>query len=190
MNSQNGKRNPVDANGLFNVCSRCLSIARSHAIIGNVANALALINHAVGLCQESSSKLAKGGDAKSQPLNVEVGTEAVASLTKLLNGELQRHRALVHINNLRNAEKEAAKGNAEQPLIMQLQNYPSRVNLRNIVEFPPKMELIPMKPIFLDVAWNYIDYPGKTSVASSAPAVGKVEEQEQSKKKGWFGFGR
>lgn len=61
------------------------------------------------------------------------------------------------------------------------------------------MGLIPMKPIFLDVAWDYIDYDSKTqggkAAAAKAPApVAAKEEQADKKqppaKKGWFGFGR
>ena len=55
-----------------------------------------------------------------------------------------------------------------------------------------------VKPIFLDIAWNYIDYPGREPAAkeNGAPAVGgqqkaAAEEKtdEKPKKRGWFGFG-
>ncbi|KAF5123710.1 Signal recognition particle subunit SRP68 [Metarhizium anisopliae] len=173
---------------------KCLSIARSHAITNNATNALALINHAHSLIQEASSNLSQGNDDVNQqqttPVSIDVTAEAVSYLSSLLNGELQRYRAIVHMHNLRDAESVAAKGDFDSPLISKLHTYPRRVNLRNIVEFPPKMELIPMKPIFLDVAWNYIDYPGKTPVPTAALRPSSVETKEQPKKKGWFGFGR
>lgn len=85
-----------------------------------------------------------------------------------------------------------------KPLIGQLANYPSsgQVNLENIVVYPPKLEAIPVKPIFLDVAWNYIDYPEKQQ--QQAPKVEQQQQQqrteevqeEKPKKRGWFGFGR
>lgn len=93
------------------------------------------------------------------------------------------------MHNLRDAERAAGKGDMETPLVSRLHSYPRRVNLRKIVEFPPKMDLIPAKPIFLDVAWNYIDYPGKTS-KPAAPGPAGSGQEEQPKKKGWFGFGR
>jgi signal recognition particle subunit SRP68 len=77
-----------------------------------------------------------------------------------------------------------------------LHEYPvGGVDLTNIVEFPPKLALIPVKPIFLDVAWNYIDYPGREREApkpAQAPAQeeGRQEEPQQATKRGWFGFGR
>jgi signal recognition particle subunit SRP68 len=58
------------------------------------------------------------------------------------------------------------------------------------------MEPIPVKPLFFDVAWNYIDYPGRISVKAAAAAskvsvqVEKLQEQTSQQKKGWFGFSR
>ena len=77
-----------------------------------------------------------------------------------------------------------------------LDEYPhGLVDLTNLVTYPPKVEPIPVKPLFLDVAFNYIDYPGRTRKAAGkavngAPegAAGKDEKKEA--KKGWFGFGR
>ncbi|GJN66885.1 signal recognition particle protein [Purpureocillium lilacinum] len=172
---------------------KCLSIARSHAIIGNVANALALINRAAELCQESASKVPKTSDStSSSPLNVEVTSESVSALANLLNGELQRHRAIVHIDNLRKTESDEAGKGPRIPLLERLQDYPSDgVDLSNLVEFPPKLALVPMKPIFLDVAWNYIDYPGKTAAAATpAAAPEPAKEPAPQPKRGWFGFGR
>jgi signal recognition particle subunit SRP68 len=130
------------------------------------------------------------------PVNVDVGTDSVDLLIKLLNGELQRHRAIVHIDNLRTQSKEQAGEPAKIPLVEQLHEYPvSGIDLSNIVEFPPKLALIPVKPIFLDVAWNYIQYPGRTtsSPAQEPSTSGKAEpagEPPKQQKKGWFGFGR
>lgn len=93
------------------------------------------------------------------------------------------------------------------PLADRLHELPAEgVDLKRIVQYPPKMGLIPVKPIFLDVAWDYIDYPGKAKTvaaagvqavkgAVSAAAGQKVEEkpqkqQQQQPRKGWFGFGR
>ncbi|KAM4056829.1 RNA-binding signal recognition particle 68 domain-containing protein [Hirsutella rhossiliensis] len=183
----------VDAFGKYFESLKCLTIARSHAVVGNVANALALINHAAKLCGDSASKLPKSAPAANAlPLGIEVSSEALDSLTQLLNGELQRHRAIVHIDNLRKADGDGAAAGQRVPLIERLHEYPTHgVDLENLVEFPPKMELIPMKPIFLDVAWNYIDYPGKLS-GTDAPAVAveAAPEGAPQQKRGWFSFGR
>lgn len=122
-----------------------------------------------------------------------VSSTAVEFLQTILNGELQRHRALVHIDNLRKNNKQPS--GVQRPLVESLHEYPSAgVNLSHIVEFPPKLALIPVKPIFLDVAWNYIDYPNKTPAAAAEPAkeekAGTEEPAPQQQKRGWFGFGR
>jgi signal recognition particle subunit SRP68 len=55
---------------------------------------------------------------------------------------------------------------------------------------------VPVKPLFLDVAWNYVEYPGRKEVAREEEEVvekvreEKVEEERPKVKKGWFGFGR
>lgn len=129
-------------------------------------------------------------------MSVYVSPEALSHLTTLLTGEFQRHHAIVHIDNLRKEDKAYVAQSAKAiPLAERLFEYPiGAVDLENIVEFPPKMTLIPVKPIFLDVAWNYIEYPGKTSQAAQldkkAPKEPEQEEPKPVAKKGWFGFGR
>ncbi|CAG9937132.1 unnamed protein product [Clonostachys rosea f. rosea IK726] len=171
-----------------------LAVARSHAIIGNVSNALALIQHALDLSQDAAGEGAGSADSDgSAPLHVDLSNDDITFLIELLTGELQRHRAIVHIENLR---KENSKDSPTAPLIERLHEYPSGgINLASIVEFPPKKAAIPVKPIFLDVAWNYIEYPGKATQAAAAtpaqaaPAPNKPAEPQPAKK-GWFGFGR
>lgn len=176
---------------------RSLAVARSHAIIGNVTNALALINHSLKLSQDAASRLSRTeSQSTNNPLNVEVSQEAISFLNHLLTGELQRHRAIVHIDNLRKESQDDDPQTVKAPLVERLHEYPvGGVDLNNIVEFPPKLALIPVKPIFLDVAWNYIDYPGKEQEApkpAQAPAQEEQNQQEpqQAAKRGWFGFGR
>lgn len=115
-------------------------------------------------------------------------------LQNILKGELQRSRALVEISNLR---KHAGKGDSKvvpRPLIDRLGQYPSEgVDLEKIITYPPKMEPIPVKPLFLDVAWNYVQYPQKQGAQAKAvgnKASANAAEPEQPAKKGWFGFGR
>lgn len=68
-------------------------------------------------------------------------------------------------------------------------------DLKNLVTYPPKVEPIPVKPLFLDVAWNYIEYPGRerevagNGVNGPGGAARPAEEKKEAKK-GWFGFGR
>ncbi|KAI5463323.1 signal recognition particle, 68 kDa subunit [Mariannaea sp. PMI_226] len=172
-----------------------LSIARSHAIIDKPTNALALIHHAFKLSQESLSNISKSQEATRQgPLDLRVAPEAIQFLHRLLQGERERYRAIVYIDDLRDdKKKDDAEYGVKRPLVETLNEYPiNGADLTNIVEYPPKMALIPMKPIFLDIAWNYIDYPGKAAQAPPAPVeeAAAAPAPQQPVKRGWFGFGR
>lgn len=89
------------------------------------------------------------------------------------------------------------------PAVQNLDAYPTpglQVDLKNLVSYPPKIQPVPVKPLFLDVAWNYIDYPnrpGQQPALAVPEAAGAMDVDEpaaaepvQEKKKGWFGFGR
>ncbi|PHH70942.1 hypothetical protein CDD82_6825 [Ophiocordyceps australis] len=172
---------------------KCLSIARSHAVIGNCTNALALISRALELCNDTALKLQGSDTSDTTLLNMEVTPRHCNSLKRLLNGELERHRALVYLDNVRNETKISAEAANTTPLMERLDEYPIQgVQFDNIVDFPPKLQPIPIKPIFLDVAWNYIDYPGKPPSAadvSSAPPE-PAPQSTPATRRGWFTFGR
>lgn len=124
---------------------------------------------------------------------MEVAQQDAAFLETLLKGELQRTRALVEIFNLRKQSGKADTNSASRPLIEKLGQYPAGgVNLENIVTYPPKLEPIPVKPLFLDVAWNYVQYPTtQTEKPKAVQNTSKAPEEEKpAAKKGWFGFGR
>ena len=123
----------------------------------------------------------------------------IQSLRHLLKGLVAQHRALVEIHNLDADVNQASKATAKSyvPLLERLEEYPSSgVDLGNLVTYPPQLTPIPIKPLFLDVAWNYIEYPGRgTSVtaAGSNGIVDSTKKQVEAKgegRKGWFGFGR
>lgn len=81
-------------------------------------------------------------------------------------------------------------------MVETLDHYPTSgdVDLSNLVTYPTKLEAVPVKPLFFDVAWNYIEYPGRRpqpavqAQKEERPSSGGEEKQEA--KKGWFGFGR
>lgn len=140
--------------------------------------------------------ISKHNESKDTGLKtIEVIRSDAEFLQNLLKGELQRCRALVQIVNLR---KQADKGDskvAQRPLIDRLGQYPPKgVDLENIVTYPPKMEPIPVKPMFLDVAWNHVQYPQKQAaradVLEDKTNAKSGESEKQPAKKGWFGFGR
>ena len=69
-------------------------------------------------------------------------------------------------------------------------------DLSNLVIYPPQLRPIPVKPLFLDVAWNYIEYPGRTRKVEAMGVNGVTEkgpdvvEEKKEARRGWFGFGR
>ncbi|KAG9241366.1 signal recognition particle 68 kda protein-like protein [Calycina marina] len=171
---------------------KCLAIARSHTILSSPAKALALL---VRASQKSSahsplSAMYSSSDSTSPP-NITITPTQVTFLNTLLRNEVQRYRALVELFNL----SQKAETSSRLPLVERLSQYPAQgVDLENIVTWPPIMEPIPVKPLFFDAAWNYIEYPGRE--VESQPAAKSAETKEtreqtaEQKKKGWFGFGR
>lgn len=176
---------------------RSLAIARSYSIAGNAVNALALTKYAHDKAQQALPVLnADQSRSESAPRNIAVTKQDIQSLSSLLDGELQRSRALLEVSNLQESGKGPAK-TAPLPLVERLSEYPSDgVDLENIVVYPPKVDAIPVKPLFLDVAWNYITYPSKQTKqeqSAKVAAAGKQPagaEQAKPQKRGWFGFGR
>jgi signal recognition particle subunit SRP68 len=132
----------------------------------------------------------------SSPPNISISPSEVQFLRDLLFGEVQRYRALVELSNLSEAARKSEENSDNTPLAERLNQYPSReVDLQSLVQWPPKLEPVPVKPLFFDAAWNYIEYPGREAkqVATNGTTEEKREEAAQptqQQKKGWFGFGR
>ncbi|KAI1345592.1 Cupredoxin [Xylaria sp. FL0043] len=181
----------LDATAKYFHALKCLSIARSHSLADQSANALALIQHAYKQCLSSATFFSEHSalSSESSILSIEVRQTDVSFLRDLLKGELQRCRAIVEIDNIRDKTK-STSSQVKVPLVDRLVEYPAEgVDLENIVDYPPRIQPIPVKPLFFDVAWNYIEYPGKPSTASA-----EVEEEpvptSEPKKRGWFGHPR
>ena len=214
----------LDATAKYFVALKALAIARSHTLAGNAANALALVKHAHEQAAEAAPGLEKadsdGPASKDSPLrSIHVSAADVRFLQNLLQAELLRARALVDIEKQQQQQQQqqqqttttTASKTGALALSETLGEYPQgAVDLDNIVAYPPQLQAMPVKPIFLDIAWNYIDYPSKTaaggaggavkSVASSSQKSAAAPEaaasatpaatQEQPAKRGWFGFKR
>ncbi|TGO24561.1 hypothetical protein BPAE_0100g00290 [Botrytis paeoniae] len=195
----------LDAKYSYFQALKCLIIARSHAILSNPKNSLALLNRAAEKCTAAHSKISSSMDTTTtdSPPNLTVSSSQTENLRAYLQCELQRYRALVEIYNLTSTTPKPGDENVQQaPLIERLHEYPADgvVDLKNLVNYPPKLEVVPVKPLFFDSAWNYIDYPGRTTEKAAEKAAVEEEakgtepeepqEQHQQQKKGWFGFGR
>jgi signal recognition particle subunit SRP68 len=179
-----------------NFC-RCLAIARSYTLNSKRKEALALFARASSHARNVSKTSSEADTGK--PLSLEVTSKQAQKLQNSLKHLTTRYRALVELHNMHaDAMKAAASRSAgAAPLVERLDEYPVEgVNLTNLVMYPPRLRPIPVKPIFLDVAWNYIQYPGEAKhevtpkAQSRATDSQSVVEEKKPQKKGWFGFGR
>jgi signal recognition particle subunit SRP68 len=122
-------------------------------------------------------------------------TEKVHERSKLL---ITQYRGLVELENFNENSRLAAEKHlaSAAPIVERLNDYPAGgVDLTNLVTYPPKIQPVPVKPLFFDVAWNYIDYPGQVPLAATAAEAFSSNapnqpDDKQSAKRGWFGFGR
>jgi signal recognition particle subunit SRP68 len=172
---------------------KCLAIARSHAITDNLTNSLALLDRASRLATQAAEELDQTRPKEAGPQSLEVYEDDAQALDTLLKSELLRMQGRVEIENL-SASKNGAAKDDKRPLIDRLDEYPEHgVDFSNLVEYPPRLQPIPVKPVFLDIAYNYIDYPGRATqvVEKEGKAVEKGADSGKGdeKKKGWFGFG-
>ena len=76
----------------------------------------------------------------------------------------------------------------QKPLLSRLHQFPrpSSIDLTNLVEYPPKLVPVPVKPFFFDIAYSYIGTE-KKEAKKMEPVKTKVEElKPEPAKKGWF----
>ncbi|RDW79753.1 hypothetical protein BP6252_04391 [Coleophoma cylindrospora] len=188
----------LDAKYSFFQALKCLAIARSHALVSKPQNALALLARALALSSKAQDHLSSEMDTteSTTPPNITVTPSSASYLQNLLTSQLQHFRALVELHNLTTSTKQAS--NPEPFLVDNLNFYPKNgADLKRLVNYPPTVEPIPVKPLFFDAAWNYIEYPGRESEVSTPAAksgatdgVKEAASEAQPQKKGWFGFGR
>lgn len=152
----------------------------------------------------ATSTLSSAPTTSPKLLNLDITPSQASYLQNLLQILVCHHRALAELDSLVSDAASAFSSSAKPapPLIERLDEYPAlgsgNVDLSNLVTYPPRLEPVPVKPLFLDVAWNYIEYPGRRKrveeLAGRDPKgvkAGdvKVEEKKEGRK-GWFGFGR
>ncbi|KAK3056730.1 signal recognition particle subunit srp68 [Extremus antarcticus] len=188
----------LDAKANYFRALKCLNISFSHSLLGNHLNSLALLKRAQDLLDSHTLPKSSSDDSDAPP-TLDIPPSAGQKLHQHITSVLLRTQALVELHNLESASAAAASKNAAHapPLVRNLTAYPvlgTQVDLTNLVSYPPKLEPVPVKPLFLDVAWNYIEYPGRQmkTADEKKPVVNDVQpaQEEPQKKKGWFGFGR
>ena len=186
----------LDAKTRYFRALKCLNIAYSHSLLDGHLNALALLKRAQDLCEEGLPS--PGGSAdQSAPPTLDVQSKDAAALKAHTTALVSRTHALVELHDMQTKAATAAAKNSSwaPPLVDNLHAHPPpgvHVDLHNLVQYPPRIQPVPVKPLFLDVAWNYIEYPGEETKEKLVEngTEDKMDTQQPEKKKGWFGFGR
>lgn len=178
--------NELSAKANFFRALRTTSIARSHALLTNRKNALALFHRAHQYISTALPALpTQPSDPSHEGLSI-TPTDA-GKLVAALSGEVSRYRALVEMDLL--AAKAGTAGEQYGVLLERLDQWPHKVDFQNgIVQWPPRVQPVPVKPVFLDIAWNFIEYPGTGTVKKhEAQAQAHEERKEGDDKKGLLG---
>ncbi|OQO02224.1 hypothetical protein B0A48_11778 [Cryoendolithus antarcticus] len=190
----------LDAKSAYFRALKCVNIATSHSLLGNHLNALALLKRAQDHIGSTLPKDAGKAGETDASLTLDLTKTNISTITDHITSKLSRTHALVELRKLEDDSASAAAKNTASAalLIHDLKAYPTlgtQIDLLNLVTYPPTLQPVPLKPLFLDVAWNYVDYPGRQHSAKETKSdkmeVDAVEEKkEPERKKGWFGFGR
>ncbi|KAF1940037.1 hypothetical protein EJ02DRAFT_407373 [Clathrospora elynae] len=177
---------------------KCLNLSHSYAFLATPKPALALCSRALSLATQAASAPLSDPSSSSKALKLEVSGEQTETLKSNLENLNSHYRGVVVLSQLSANSETASKAGLTNaaPVVERLNEYPTSgsVDLKNLVTWPPKLKPVPVKPLFLDVAWNYVEYPGRApQVQEPEPEKAPVKEQEAEKpqaKKGWFSFGR
>jgi signal recognition particle subunit SRP68 len=196
----------LDAKCSYFRALKCLAIGRSHALHNNITNALALYSRALSLA--ASANTLKSDSTSTAP-KLAIPPSTLSNLSTHLQTLTTQFRALAELKSLSTTSSKPTDPTKPKPfsppLIQSLHHNtypdPENIDLGNLVNYPPKLQPIPVKPLFFDLAWNYIQYPGRErvggavngadeGVGKSEVGKGKEEEKPAPARKGWFGFGR
>lgn len=175
---------------------KCLHLSHSHAFISAPRQALALSNRALSLASLAAAA-PRPAATTSDPPKLVVSEQQAQRLKQHLENLTLHYRGLVALSQLFTSSDAASKAQPSNaaPVVERLNEYPTSgtVDLSHLVTWPPKLKPVPVKPLFLDVAWNYIEYPGRSRKSQEEEPIERpTEKVEEAKpaKKGWFSFGR
>lgn len=143
--------------------------------------ALALFAQALKL---TDSAVPQSSASSSGPPRLDVSRDQASTLQTCLGGLVAKYRGLVTLEQL----DANSSGQQQRPAVERLHQFNPNADLSNLVPYPPKMQAVPVKPLFLDVAWNYIGYP--QNAGSQPQPIADSPAPEEKKGRGWFGFGR
>ena len=162
-------------------------MGRSHSYLGKSKGALALFSQASKLASTAAASTSLSAAEEGAP-RVDVPRTQAQTLATTLRDLVAQYRGLVTLETM--STEHASKSASERPAIEQLHEYAGDgLDLSHLTPVLPRLQPVPVKPLFLDVAWNYIDYPREGGTQAPGTSEPPAEEQK-STRRGWFGFGR
>jgi signal recognition particle subunit SRP68 len=177
---------------------KCLNLSHSYAFLAKPKEALALCSRALSLSSQAMSAPRPSMSSSSKAPKLEVKERQTQKLTQDLENLTSHYRGVVALSQLSANSDTASKAGLSNaaPIVERLNEYPASgaVDLKNLVTWPPKLKPVPVKPLFLDVAWNYVEYPGRPAQSKEPqpekPQLEEILPERPAPKKGWFSFGR
>ncbi|KAA8912282.1 hypothetical protein TRICI_003562 [Trichomonascus ciferrii] len=157
---------------LYFKIKRTSIVAASYGTSGDRITSLALLNHAQK--QYASHITSITVDLP----NSLVKQSHVSKATEQLQQDISRAHGLAVL--AKESESQASK-NSSDAVADSLLSYPRgkpETVLKNLVNFTPPLKPAPVKPVYFDIAFNFIDYSD-----GDKAAVQQTEEQQQSQKK-------
>lgn len=106
-------------------------------------------------------------------------------LVKRIRGQKCLVQAAAYMDELKakgSSESSRSDDAAGAPLLDRLQTWNSSVQTTNVIEFPPAFEAVPCKPIFFDLAFNYVQFPDMSEYEQKKGMLGRLG--------GMFGWGK
>jgi signal recognition particle subunit SRP68 len=184
---------------------RCLNLAFAYSLDSSYYKAQQLLDRAKSLSSQASRSLASSApSSEGTPLRLDISTSRLESLQSSVSALLLASAS--HIATQKHHTNSSAATSAHltsaAPLYESLSTFPSTgvldLQKQKVVEYPPSLKPVSIKPLFLDTAWGYIEYEGKAKKMEGGAVNGTGEQrqqaaegtQQQQQGRGWFGFGR
>lgn len=187
-------RREIEAKTAYFRSLRCLAIARCYSQLSRPIEALGLILRAqnyVSTCTKQAHS--RPASIDSGPPGPDIAEALIRQLHKFLLEMSKTLRGKVALQDILFVNSSAGE-RIEKDFIRHLDVFPAKdLNLNKLVDLHPKLEPVPIKPIFLDLAYNYVQYPGQAETASNTISTSKTlteQQEDKESKKSWFGFRR
>lgn len=166
----------------FYKASRTELIAHAQLLAGNYKESLALYHKAC----TSLAKVADSNLAVTFPAGV-LDKSMLQTAVENLQTRVSQLQAVLTSEGLKKSASPAGKPSA---VVDSLRTYPSTMTAaeisNNLVDFNKSLEPLFVKPVFFDIAFNFISYGGSPSSAGSASSSETTSETSGGEKKGFL----